>query len=78
MKRFFRIVVFCVFVVVLANSQTATIKRNVVLRATQRRSVWEIHPVTKIEVKRNGQWVDLNHIANCFRLARQAGRVPSG
>jgi hypothetical protein len=26
---------------------------------SQRASVWEIHPVTKIEVKRNGQWVNL-------------------
>ena len=27
---------------------------------TQRASVWEIHPITKIEVKKNGQWVDLD------------------
>jgi Bacterial SH3 domain len=27
---------------------------------TQRASVWEIHPITKIEVKQNGQWVDLD------------------
>ena len=27
---------------------------------TQRASVWEVHPITKIEVKRNGQWVDLD------------------
>ena len=26
---------------------------------SQRASVWEIHPITKIEVKRNGQWVNL-------------------
>jgi len=26
---------------------------------SQRASVWEIHPITKIEVKRNGQWTDL-------------------
>jgi hypothetical protein len=26
---------------------------------TQRASVWEIHPITKIEVKRNGQWINL-------------------
>jgi len=26
---------------------------------TQRASVWEVHPITKIEVKRNGQWVNL-------------------
>jgi hypothetical protein len=27
---------------------------------TQRASVWEIHPITKIELKKNGQWVDLD------------------
>jgi uncharacterized protein YgiM (DUF1202 family) len=27
---------------------------------TQRATVWEIHPITKIEVQRNGQWVDLD------------------
>ena len=27
---------------------------------TQRASVWELHPITKIEVKQNGQWVDLD------------------
>jgi uncharacterized protein YgiM (DUF1202 family) len=27
---------------------------------TQRASVWEVHPVTKIEVKRNNKWVDLD------------------
>jgi len=27
---------------------------------TQRASVWEVHPITKIEIKRNGQWVDLD------------------
>jgi len=26
---------------------------------SQRASVWEIHPITKIEVKWNGQWVNL-------------------
>jgi hypothetical protein len=26
----------------------------------QRASVWEIHPITKIEVKKKGQWVDLD------------------
>ena len=26
---------------------------------TQRASVWEIHPITKIEVQKNGQWVNL-------------------
>lgn len=28
---------------------------------TQRASVWEIHPITKIEVMKNGQWVDLDN-----------------
>ena len=27
---------------------------------TQRDTVWEIHPITKIEVQRNGQWVNLD------------------
>ena len=27
---------------------------------TQRATVWEVHPITKIEVQRNGQWVDLD------------------
>ncbi len=27
---------------------------------TQRATVWEVHPITKIEVKNNGQWVDLD------------------
>lgn len=27
---------------------------------TQRATVWEIHPITKIEVEQNGQWVDLD------------------
>jgi hypothetical protein len=27
---------------------------------SQRASVWEIHPVTKIEINQNGQWVDLD------------------
>ena len=27
---------------------------------TQRASGWELHPITRIEVKRNGQWVDLD------------------
>ncbi len=27
---------------------------------TQRASVWEVHPITKIEIQRNGQWVDLD------------------
>jgi hypothetical protein len=26
---------------------------------TQRATVWEVHPITKIEVQKNGQWVDL-------------------
>lgn len=27
---------------------------------TQRASVWEVHPITKIEIQRSGQWVDLD------------------
>jgi hypothetical protein len=27
---------------------------------SQRASVWEVHPITRIAVKRNGQWVDLD------------------
>lgn len=27
---------------------------------TQRASVWEVHPITKIEIQRNGRWVDLD------------------
>ena len=27
---------------------------------TQRASVWEVHPITKIEVKQNNTWVDLD------------------
>jgi hypothetical protein len=27
---------------------------------TQRATVWEVHPITKIEVQNNGQWVDLD------------------
>jgi hypothetical protein len=26
----------------------------------QRATVWEVHPITKIEVQKNGQWVDLD------------------
>ena len=26
---------------------------------TQRATVWEVHPITKIEIQNNGQWVDL-------------------
>lgn len=26
---------------------------------TQRATVWEVHPITKIEVQNSGQWVDL-------------------
>lgn len=28
---------------------------------TQRATVWEVHPITRIEVQNNGQWVDLDH-----------------
>src|SRR6266550_4113053 len=28
---------------------------------TQRATVWEGHPITRIEVQSNGQWVDLNN-----------------
>jgi len=28
---------------------------------TQRATVWEVHPITKIEVQNNGQWVDLDN-----------------
>ena len=28
---------------------------------TQRATVWEVHPITKIEVQQNGQWVDLDN-----------------
>lgn len=27
---------------------------------TQRATVWEVHPITKIEVQTNGQWIDLD------------------
>jgi hypothetical protein len=27
---------------------------------TQRATVWEVHPITKIEVQKDGQWVDLD------------------
>jgi hypothetical protein len=27
---------------------------------TQRATVWEVHPITKIEIENNGQWVDLD------------------
>lgn len=27
---------------------------------TQRATVWEVHPITRIEVQKNGQWVDLD------------------
>lgn len=27
---------------------------------TQRATVWEVHPITRIEVQQNGQWVDLD------------------
>jgi SH3 domain-containing protein len=28
---------------------------------TQRATVWEVHPITKIEIQSNGQWVDLDN-----------------
>jgi len=28
---------------------------------TQRATVWEVHPITKIEVQTNGQWIDLDN-----------------
>ena len=28
---------------------------------TQRATVWEVHPVTRIQVQRNGQWIDLDN-----------------
>jgi len=28
---------------------------------TQRVTVWEVHPITKIEIQNNGQWVDLDN-----------------
>ena len=28
---------------------------------TQRATVWEVHPITKIEVQNNGAWVDLDN-----------------
>jgi hypothetical protein len=28
---------------------------------TQRATVWEVHPITRIEVQNNGQWVDLDN-----------------
>ena len=28
---------------------------------TQRATVWEVHPITKIEVQNNGQWIDLDN-----------------
>jgi len=28
----------------------------------QRATVWEVHPITKIEVQQNGQWVDLDQV----------------
>jgi len=27
---------------------------------TQHATVWEVHPITRIEVQKNGQWVDLD------------------
>jgi hypothetical protein len=34
--------------------------RHVNAIGTQRSSVWEVHPITKIEIKRGGQWMDLD------------------
>ena len=28
---------------------------------TQRAAVWEVHPVTRIQVQRSGQWIDLDN-----------------
>ena len=28
---------------------------------TQRATVWEVHPITRIQVQQNGQWVDLDN-----------------
>jgi Bacterial SH3 domain len=28
---------------------------------THRATVWEVHPITRIEVQQNGEWVDLDH-----------------
>jgi hypothetical protein len=33
---------------------------NVDVIGTQRATVWEVHPITRIQVQRNGQWVDLD------------------
>jgi hypothetical protein len=27
---------------------------------TQRATVWEVHPITRIQIQQNGQWVDLD------------------
>jgi hypothetical protein len=27
---------------------------------TRRATVWEVHPITVIEVQQNGQWIDLD------------------
>jgi hypothetical protein len=27
-----------------------------------RSTLWEIHPITKIEVFKDGQWVDVDHL----------------
>jgi hypothetical protein len=26
----------------------------------ERATVWEVHPITRIEIQKNGQWVDLD------------------
>jgi hypothetical protein len=28
---------------------------------TQRATVWEVHPITKVEIQSNGQWVDIEN-----------------
>jgi hypothetical protein len=33
---------------------------HVDLIGTQRATVWEVHPITRIEVQQNGQWIDLD------------------
>jgi len=28
---------------------------------TQRGTVWEVHPITRIQTENNGQWIDLDN-----------------